>query len=187
MPFLEIRLKDIVFDPKVQTYCINSNFICPSYSHSWACPPEAPYLEQQISEFHKFYLIFVEFKLAEYIKKQKLLNLEETESNIRNTLFTKNLHRNKLEEEIKTFVNEQETDYEERLILWDGYCRLCSNKIDKGCTYDSGKPCRYPNDKRYSMEAIGIDVTRTVRNLDFKIEWPPTNVVYRFGLVCYKI
>jgi len=33
---------------------------------------------------------------------------------------------------------------------------------------------------------VGIDVTQTVRKLDIDIEWPPTNHVYRFGLVCVK-
>jgi hypothetical protein len=36
------------------------------------------------------------------------------------------------------------------------------------------------------MEAVGIHVTDTVKNLNLDIEWPPTNHVYRFGLVCLK-
>jgi hypothetical protein len=36
------------------------------------------------------------------------------------------------------------------------------------------------------MEAVGIYVTQTVRNLNFNIEWPPIEYVYRFGLVCFK-
>ncbi|MHA1256098.1 MAG: DUF2284 domain-containing protein, partial [Promethearchaeota archaeon] len=54
----------------------------------------------------------------------------------------------------------------------------------KKCTYDSGKQCRYPNKKRYSMEAVGIHVTNTVKNLNLDIEWPPVNYYYRFGLIC---
>ena len=92
----------------------------------------------------------------------------------------------KLEQEIKLFINEHQNSYDEKRILWDGFCRLCSNEKDKGCTYDAGDPCRYPDKMRYSMEAVGIDVTQTVKNLNFNLEWPPNEFVYRFGLVCFK-
>ncbi len=97
-----------------------------------------------------------------------------------------NILRDKLEQEIFLFINEHQNTYIEKLILWDGFCRLCFNEKDKNCTYDEGYPCRYPNKIRYSMEAVGIDVTQTVKNLNFNLEWPPHEFVYRFGLVCFK-
>ena len=74
MTFLEVKLGDIIFDPKVQTYCVTPNFKCPSYGHSWACPPEAPYLEETVSKFNKFYLIYYELELINYLKKEKAIN-----------------------------------------------------------------------------------------------------------------
>jgi predicted metal-binding protein len=186
VPFLKVNFKDIFFDPKVQTYCINPNFKCPSYGHSWACPPEAPYLEQEVSQYKQFYLIFVKFNLKKYTEKEKAKHPSRSEKSIRNAFFMKNLLRGNLEQEINQFLNQYQNSYEEKLILWDGFCRICSNERDKGCTYDAGDPCRYPDNKRYSMEAVGIDVNQTVKNLKFNIEWPPNDVVYRFGLVCYK-
>jgi predicted metal-binding protein len=186
LPYLEIEFKNIVFDKKVQTYCINSYFKCPSYGHSWACPPEAPYLEQEISKYNTYYLIFVKFNLREFIEREKLKHPEKNETNVRNVFFMNNFLRENLEEEILLFINGQDNLYDEKLILWDGFCRICSNEKDKGCNYDTGDPCRYPDKKRYSMEAVGIDVTQTVRNLNFNIEWPPIEYVYRFGLVCFK-
>ncbi|MFW9819415.1 MAG: DUF2284 domain-containing protein [Candidatus Thorarchaeota archaeon] len=186
MPFREINFKDIIFDKKVQLYCINSNFKCPSYGHSWACPPEAPYLEQEVSKYIKFYLIFVKFNLNTYIEKEKLNHPKKNETNIRNAFFMKNILRDNLEEEILLFLEEFQYLYKEKLVLWDGFCRVCFNAEDKGCTYDAGDPCRYPDKKRFSMEAIGIDVTQTVRNLNLNIEWPPIEYLYRFGLVCFK-
>lgn len=186
MPFLEISLNDLVFDPKVQTYCVKPNFRCPSYGHSWACPPEAPYLEHEVSKYKQFYLIFVKYNLRSYIEKEKEKHPKRNENSIRNAFFMKNLLRDKLEQEIESFINENQNLYDEKLILWDGFCRLCFNEKDKGCTYDAGDPCRYPDKKRYSMEAVGIDVTQTVKNLNFNLEWPPNKYVYRFGLACFK-
>jgi len=59
MPFIEIEFRDIIFNSNVRSYCVNSDFQCPNYAHSWACPPEAPYLEKLISQFHSFFLIYV--------------------------------------------------------------------------------------------------------------------------------
>jgi predicted metal-binding protein len=186
LPFLEINSGDIIFDPKVQTYCINPNFKCPSYGHSWACPPEAPYLEKEVSSYHKFFLIYVRYDLSKYIDEERLKNPKKSEKKLRNAFFMKNFLRDKLEQEILDFSKETQTSYEQKLILWDGFCRVCSNVKDNGCNYDSGDPCRYPDKKRYSMEAVGIDVTQTVKDLGFDIEWPPNNFVYRFGLICLK-
>ena len=186
MPFLEVKLEDIIFDPNVQSYCVNSNFKCPSYGHSWACPPEAPYLEHEVSTYKKFYIVYVKFDLSAYIEEIKAKNPKRSEKSIRNAFFIKNLLRDRLEQGILNFIEKRQNSYERKLILWDGFCRLCFNENDKGCTYDTGVPCRYPNKIRYSMEAVGIDVTQTVKNLDFNIEWPPNDFVYRFGLVCFK-
>jgi predicted metal-binding protein len=186
LPFLEITLGDIIFDPKVQTYCISPEFKCPSYGHSWACPPEAPYLEEIVSKFTKFYLIYYKLNLNGYIKQQKAKNPEISEEKIKNMVLMGNPSRNKLEKEILKFLEENQGKFNEKLVLWDGFCRICSNKEHKGCTYDSDQPCRYPDKRRYSMEAVGIDVTRTVRDLNLSIEWPPNNHVFRFGLVCFK-
>ena len=186
MPFLEIKLGDIIFDPKVQTYCVSPNFKCPSYGHSWACPPEAPYLEEAVSKFNKFYLIYYELDVNEKIKIEKAKHPEMDEKKIKNRFLMGNFLRNKLEKEIYIFLENYRNEYEQKLILWDGFCRVCYNKTDKECTYDSGDPCRYPDKKRYSMEAVGIDVTKTVKNLNFDLEWPPNDFVYRFGLVCLK-
>lgn len=185
MPFLEINLNDIIFDSKVQTYCISSNFKCPNYGHSWACPPEAPYLEKEISKYEKFFLVFTKFNLIDFVEKEKVKQPNKTENSIKTAFFMKNLLRDILEQEIMLFLKKKIT-YKEKLVLWDGFCRLCSNKKDKGCTYDAGDPCRYPDQKRYSMEAVGIDVNKTVTNLNFNLEWPPNEFVYRFGLVCFK-
>lgn len=186
MPFLKINLGDIIFDPKIQTYCVSLNYTCPSYRHSWACPPEAPYLEEVVSNFNEFYLIYYVLDLKEYIANEKDKDPELSEEAIKNILYAGKFLRNKLEKEIYMFLENYQNIYKEKLILWDGFCRVCFNKIDKGCTYDSGKPCRYPDKKRYSMEATGIAVTDMVKKLNLNIEWPPTNYVYRFGLICFK-
>jgi predicted metal-binding protein len=185
MTAIEISFKDIIFDPEVQKYCNTEKFRCPNYHHSWACPPEAPYMKDIISQFDRFFLIFYKFNLKDYIKKNKLKNHGRNEKSIRNSLYHKEVVRDQLEKEISNFIEPLNNQYKEKLILWDGYCRVC-NKEGKKCTYDIKEPCRYPNQIRYSMEAVGINVEKTVKTVNIILEWPPINYIYRFGLICIK-
>ncbi len=185
MPYKEISFDQIVFDPEVQTYCNNPKFRCTNYAHFWTCPPEAPYLENEVSQFKKFYLIYYQFDVEAYVNKIKQKHPKRSEDRIKFSIYRKNYVRNYLEKEVYDFLDNFQDNYDEKLILWDGHCRIC-NREKKNCTYDSGEPCRYPNKQTYSMEAVGINVDKTVRNLNIKIEWPPKRYVYRFGLVCFK-
>jgi predicted metal-binding protein len=183
MPYTKIKLNQIVFDSKVQTYCNNPKFKCPNYGHSHACPPVAPYLEKEVSNFRDFYLIYYKFDLDGYIKDEKIRHPKRSKEKILNYFYRKNFLRDHLEEEVHKFLIEYQGKFNKKLVLWDGFCRICY-KENKHCTYDSGEPCRYQ--PRYSMEAIGINVDKTVKNADFEMEWPPLHFAYRFGLICLK-
>jgi len=187
MPAIEIKCDDIFFDPKVQTMCISPSFTCPHYNHSHSCPPVAPYLEEELSSYKKFYLIFTRFNLFEYVKKEKIKHPNRSEQRIKFFFHMKNLYREDLKEEVEKFLSENNDKSEEMLLLYDGTCRICLNARDKGCTFDGGKPCRYPDQKMISMEAIGIEVIRTVAKLPYRdFEYPSKTYSYRFGLVCIK-
>ncbi|MFX1329571.1 MAG: DUF2284 domain-containing protein [Promethearchaeota archaeon] len=185
MPAIEIKYNNIIFSPEVQRYCNNPKLKCPKYGHSWTCPPEAPYLEKEVSSYKKFYLIYSEFNLKEYMKKEKIMHPNLSEERIKNNLYRNNFLKDNLENEILSFLKNRELKFRRRFILWNGFCGICDNTKDKGCTYDNEKSCRYPNKKRYSMEAVGIHVSDTVKTLNINIEWPPVNYVYLFGLICF--
>jgi predicted metal-binding protein len=70
-------------------------------------------------------------------------------------------------------------------LLWGGHCTLCHTRLGKNCSYDFNEPCRFPEEIRYSMEAVGINVDSTVQNVNMSIEWPPTDYIYKFGLISY--
>ncbi|MFX1385559.1 MAG: DUF2284 domain-containing protein [Promethearchaeota archaeon] len=186
MPFIQIRYENIYFDPKVQKMCVSSVFACPYYNHSWSCPPIAPYLEEEISTYKEFFLVYSKFNLEKYIKEIKAMHPKRSEMRIKNSSYMKIMYRNDLEMEMEKFLNQYQTTYGKKLILYDGSCKVCYNKKAGKCTYDSGKPCRNPNEMRYSMEAVGIEVIRTVINLKASIEYPSNKYHYRFGLACFK-
>lgn len=183
MPYIQLTLDKIVFDPLVQTFCNNSKFRCPNYGHSWGCPPEAPYLEKELAKYEKFFLIYYEFNLNNYITKVQERHPRRSKQKILRSFYRKTYMRDHLEKEVYKFLEEFNGHYDDELILWDGPCRLCY-KENLRCTHDETKPCRY--EPRYSMEAVGINVDKTVKNVNLEMEWPPTHHAYRFGLICFK-
>jgi len=188
MPFAQIKYEDIYFDPKVQEMCISPSFKCPFYGHSWSCPPNSPYLENALSTYTEFYLIYSMFDLEGYIQKEKE-RTGRSEFYIKNTfLLTKSFDSNDLENEFTRFLAQYDRNYKKRLFLYDGTCKYCKIQKAGACTFDSGDPCRFPQEKRYSMEATGIEVIQTVRDLkdSLKIEYPSNKYSYRFGLACFK-
>jgi len=185
MPYIKISFDQITFDKQVQTYCNNPKFQCPYYGHSWTCPPEAPYLEKKVSQFKEFHLVYHQFDVESYVNKVKEKHPKRSENKIKSSIYIKSFVLDYLEKEVYDFLDKFQDNYNDKLVLWHGHCRVCG-KESKICTYDSGKQCRYPNKKRYSMEAVGINVDKTVRNLNINLEWPPVNYVYHFGLVCFK-
>ena len=64
---------------------------------------------------------------------------------------------------------EREKEFPESVSLSAGSCDLCK---EEGCTRKDGKPCRYPDKLRYSIESLGGDVGRTVSKLmGYELEW----------------
>ena len=191
MPYVRIERDDIFFNPKVQEMCISPSFKCPFYNHSWSCPPNAPYLEKQLNSYKEFYLIYSRFDLESYIQKQKQKHPNRSTFYIKSMfMLRKHFILNNLEEEINTFLEQYRKTYKKKLILWDGTCRYCLLAGEGKCSFDDGKPCRFPLEKRYSMEAVGIEVIRTVLELvkssRINIKYPSEKYSYRFGLACFK-
>ncbi|MEJ2277409.1 MAG: DUF2284 domain-containing protein [Candidatus Lokiarchaeota archaeon] len=183
---MEIKFKDIVFDPQVQNLCVDTDFKCPNYNKYWACPPKAPYMEKRVSKYTKIYLIYIKFDIKAHIEEEKKKTPNKTEISIKNEFYTNNYMREEMEKEINAFLANFQQIYNEKLILWDGHCLLCQNQGFKKCSLEERLPCRFPDEIRYSMESVGIHVTKTVKNLNLPIEWPPENYCYRFGLICFK-
>ena len=186
MPFVQIKYNDIYFDRKVQEMCVSPSFRCPFYGHSWSCPPNSPYLEKVLSTYKEFYLIYSVFDLETYIRKEKE-RTNRSEFFIKNTfLLTKSFESPDLENEFEKFLTQYKKDYKKRLLLYDGTCKYCKIQNAGNCTFDVGDTCRFPNEKRYSMEAVGIEVIKTLRELNLDIEYPSNKYSYRFGLACFK-
>ncbi|MBD3211194.1 MAG: hypothetical protein GF311_01205 [Candidatus Lokiarchaeota archaeon] len=186
MPSVRIQYSDIFFNPKVQEMCVTSSFRCPFYDNTWSCPPAAPYLESEIAKYSEYYLIYTRFNLEEYIKREKKKHPKRSELYIKSKLYYENNeYSNDLDEEIDAFIAQYDKSYK-KLILSSGTCNYCNTQDIEFCSYKTEEPCRFPERMRYSMEAVGIEVMKTVLNLDVDIKYPSKKYSYKFGLVCFK-
>ncbi len=187
MPVAEIKYEDLVFDPAVQKMCVTPKFTCPSYGHSWACPPEAPFMKETLAKYRKFYLVYVGINLDDYVLAQRKKHPRWTDESMRNSVFSSKLLQQAYAKELNQFLDSHEKFYTEKFVFWcGGSCDLCDNQKDMGCTHDAGKPCRHPNEIHFSMEAVGMLVGDTVKKAGINIEWPPVHWTYRIGLVCFR-
>ncbi|TFF63752.1 MAG: hypothetical protein EU521_00450 [Promethearchaeota archaeon] len=186
MPFVKINYEDIYFDPKVQEMCVSKNFKCPYYNHSWSCPPAAPYLEKQIASYREYFLIYSKLDLEDYIKKEKKKNPNRSELYIKSNYFYNKMDSSGLDKEFEIFLDQYDNPYSKKLLLYSGTCTYCNIESNQECTFDSGEPCRFPKERKYSMEAVGIEVIKTVLNLNLNIEYPSKKYSYKFGLACFK-
>jgi len=186
LPFIEINYFDIAFDENVQNLCVNSKYSCPNYSHCWACPPNSPFMKNKLAQHEKFFLVYYKYDLHNFSEKMRERHSNWSDKMCRNPRYYNNSIRKGLELEINQFLLTYKEKYQSRLILGGGSCRICKTQKYHGCSFDLNEPCRFPEKRRYSMEAVGINVDETVKQFGIHLEWPPINWVYQIGLICFK-
>lgn len=134
---------------------------CPNYNHSWSCPP-------------------YDFDVTGYWKRFKTLKLFAHKL----TMDPAYLERSYSPEELKELINRifsegrgnlsakvfaMEKDYPGSVSLAaGGSCPKCQGH----CSRLDGKPCRFPETLRHSIEALGGNVGLTIEKLmGLKLEW----------------
>ncbi len=121
---------------------------CPNYGTSAHCPPHTPSIKRSkkfFNEYNKAVVIHITKKLENPKKHSEWTNkINQQLIEIENTLFLK--------------------DYYKAYTLFIGPCKLCEK-----CTGDP-ETCKHPKKSRPSPEAMGIDVYKTVKKLNYPIK-----------------
>ena len=170
-----IDAKDIVVDKRVRLKCMVP--ICSDYNRHMMCPPNLMPVEEFadiVGLYKKALIVQVEADVDSSDKSSASLNKElcsSLETSTKTNEWEKKLHR---------LVNKVETHaFKEGFYLAAGFiggsCGLCQECVDPR----SGNLCRHPFEARPSMEAMGVDVVRTCKNVglplhlssDMRIRW----------------
>lgn len=118
---------------------------CPNYGNKWSCPPYAPDYMKFVKkyEFINVFMLYIELRQFDYIK-QEYLKVKAANS----------ILKSRIDKALRNSMNENE------FYISTGSCRLC-----KSCKKKVGKSCTYPEQRTYSFEALGINVSLLTTDL----------------------
>lgn len=125
---------------------------CPNFDKVWSCPSYDFEPEEYWRKYSSLYVLGYK------------INFDGSESEERSLKIMA-----EVKEKITRELFELEKTHPGSVSLSAGSCSLCG----KGnCTRISGKPCRYPEKMRYSIESLGGNVGKTVHDLlGIPLEW----------------
>lgn len=152
--------KEISVEDYVRDYVNVSEFIeyckeCRNYGTVWSCPPYDFDAEDYWRKFSVLYLTARKIIFEPGTGKDESMEImREVKEDMSRELYI-------LEEQNPGSVS-----------LSAGSCGLCRKDGQSGCMRPEGKPCRHPKLMRYSIEAIGGNVGKTVSKLmGIELEW----------------
>ena len=150
-------IEDCVDVPKFLSYCRH----CDNYSKTWSCPSFS-------------------FDPVDFWNRYETLRIVGMKIIVPETLRAKTYDGQGKQEIIEVllkaykqqfdeYIYQEEKKTEGGMALGGGSCMKCR---PKSCSRLEGKPCRKPDKMRYSIEALGGDVGRTVtKYLHQELQW----------------
>ncbi len=156
----EINASSLVFEERVKMNC----FYCGKYNTNWRCRPQIPEIDykKMLSEFDKIAIIYVQ------------VSLKDMDFNAVREMSSIQLHRALLECEKWLYQHNNPM----ALSFIGGSCKLCKN----GCAKDK---CANPYQARTPVEALGINVIKSVKQFGVDISFPPKEYMTRIGLLLW--
>ena len=147
---------------------------CPNYNRIWSCPPYDFDVEAYWRKYRTLQLIAVKIIFREDVRN-KTYTSDELQELLNRVLPAE---KAKLSEELL----EKEKLHPGSISLSAGSCARCA----AGCSKPSGKPCRFPETMRHSIESLGGNVGLTISKLmHLNLEWMEDGKLpHHFVLVC---
>lgn len=162
LSFKKIDIGNIKIEERVRLKC----FHCKNYKNKWTCPPKIPEIDyaKLFKEYENSAIVYCKMPYGS-VEEFNIIRVESTNL----------LHRMLLQLEEILYKN----NIPIALSFIGGSCKLCKD----GCNKEK---CRQPNLSRIPLEATGVNVISLVKDtLDMDIVFPPTNNLYRVGLLLW--
>lgn len=145
---------------------------CSNYDQIHNCPP----FDFETRDFLKNYKFFTAFALKLIFSKKEIENNNSWQKSIDFTALTLMPCKKILHEEMLKV----EKLYENSLFLTMGSCNECEI-----CEKKNNNPCKHPEKMRYSIEALGFDVTKILKDyFDIEIKWAVEGIPEYYTLLC---
>jgi len=138
------------------------------------CPPNSPFFDYFIDNYTHFYLIYANFDFKQYKEIRKSENPNRTDAQISCVLYWQGSIKRLLKEYIRniyTTCNNNITDF---------HLLSCGSGF-------KDKVLNSTQSQIYSMESVGINVFRTLKNNNINFELKPINKIIMVCLLCSKL
>jgi len=159
LQILPISFEQIVFEERVKLNC----FYCSRYGNNWKCPPNIPLLDYPkiLSEYSNIAIVSISIDINS--------NFEKVRSETTNIL-----HKSLLM--LEKYMWDNNNSLSASFI--GGSCKLCKD----GCGIDK---CNQQKLARIPLEAIGINVVETLKNIGVNIKFPIDKSLSRYGIILW--
>ncbi|SFT39903.1 Predicted metal-binding protein [Selenomonas sp. GACV-9] len=144
---------------------------CPNYDTVWSCPPLHFDADAYLAKYQWIHVIGCKVILDRHI-----IEAADTAKNIKSV-------GGQIVTAVKLDMEQRMRKMEEAvpgsISLSSGGCNMCPE-----CTRKEGRPCRYPDKMRYSLDAFGFDLSAIAKDmLGMEIQWCKDRLPDYFTLV----
>ena len=147
------NLKAIVCENKDLIKFMNRDYFlnlcktgCPNFNTNWSCPPNSPRFDEFVKDYKNSLLV----ELTSEVEDGE--EFMEAYAENRNTL--------------EALLSKMQIDFE-CLKTSCGSCNICER-----CAFLDNKDCYHPEEMRYSMESIGMDLSKMSEEIfEHKLSW----------------
>lgn len=157
-----IEPRNLIFEENVRMNC----FYCGKYNNNWRCPPNLPNLDykKMMREYESGLVVALTYP----IEQQSDYNRIRNDSSVI-------LHKLLLELE-KWMYNHNSSN---AISFIGGSCKLCKG----GCGKER---CNNPYMSRTPVEALGINIVKSLKQYNVDITFPTDKVLKRVGLLLWQ-
>ncbi|SFA89058.1 Predicted metal-binding protein [Acetitomaculum ruminis DSM 5522] len=164
--------KDIPFSDKIFTVCETD---CVRYNKSWACPPHAGTIDdniKRIGKYKQFMVFSTVWEVSDSMNYQACLFMKKEHESLTRDFRKKLLNHFDLEEQ------SLDEDSNPPIYILSSGCTICDE-----CTCPK-EPCRHPKERLMTAESHGILLVQVLEDLGLTSSYDGTTVVY-FTMVLF--
>lgn len=156
------RKVEPVYKPAVRSLCCKRYeghpCGCPNFGMRDTCPPDAPLLVDYFDQTHPFWALWVDFDLAQWVQTKQIEHPEWTYKQCANLRYWQPKARKFLRGHAQAWMRNY-------VVRWKDLC------------------CKQGFEFTECPEAMGVDVTTTMKRIGVHLEWPPKNIVRKIYLL----
>lgn len=153
---------DLIFEERVKLLC----FYCGKYGLKRTCPPQIPNLDWQklVSEYQNGLILYqatpFDKEITPESRRVSTMDLYDVLRTLEGALHA--------------------SGHPLAVCFGGGSCKICETETE-GCTVE----CHHPVDSRIPIEAMGVNVEKTLLGFGVFLPFPPQYEYFRVGLVLW--